>query len=332
MIGRAVKVIAALLVSAAALWLSFRKIDWTALGSSLHHIRYAWVAAAVVNSLIGVFLLGVRWKILLKPRFDFPHGDLFKMNILSQYANIVMPARMGEIVRVYLASRVPDMPAAYALGTLGAEKLLDLFIFAGLWMSVPFFLRYREVGPSLGLAFLFFLASAAAYAFLAFRPGLIAKAVRFVSRFLPRLFSEKTRRWGNQAVEAFGPLRNPRIIGAILLWTIVLILNQVLTNYLVFLGTGVRLPVQAALLVLLALQAGAIPPSVPGKIGIYEYSVILALSAFAVPSDAALLCAVVLHIVVYLPKIVLGAIFMAGKWKKALSKNSPRKFYNEESP
>ncbi len=324
MIGRTVKIVAALLITAAALWLSFRKIDWAALGSSLHNIRYAWISAAIANSLVGVFLLGIRWRILLKPRVVFSYSSLFKMNILSQYANIVMPARMGEIVRIYLASRAPKMPAAYVLGTLGAEKLLDLFIFAGLWMSVPFFLRYREVGPSLGLASLFFLASAAAYVFLAFRPGLIAKVVRLISRFLPRLISEKTRRWGNQAVEAFGPLKSPRIIGAILLWTIALILNQVLTNYLVFLGTGVRIPVQAALLVLLALQAGAIPPSVPGKIGIYEYSIILALSAFALSSDAALLCAVVLHIVVYLPKIILGAVFMAGRWRKALPGNGEK--------
>jgi uncharacterized protein (TIRG00374 family) len=319
-LSRFLRFLFALLFTAAALWLSFRKIDWSSLAGSFGRIRFGWVGLAVANSLLGVFLLGARWRILLRPRSDISHGAVFRMNILSQYTNIVMPARLGEVVRIYLGSKYPNLSAGYVLGTLGAEKLLDLFIFAGLWLSVPFFLRFRQAGPGVGLTVLFFAASVSVFVFIATRPGMVSRAIRFAARPAPRVYRDRVCRWADQAVEAFGPLREPRRVASILALTVVLILNQLVTNYLAFLASGLVLSFQAALLVLLALQAGAIPPSLPGKIGVYEYAVILALSAFAVPSEPALFCAVVLHLVVYVPKIVLGAVFMSGPGKLPLKK------------
>jgi len=308
------KAIVAVVITAVALWLSFRKIDWGALKSSFARIQYGWLILAVANSLLGVLLLGARWRVLLIPRATVRHRDLFRMNILAQYANIIMPARLGEIVRINLGAKEPNITAPFVLGTLGAEKLLDFFVFAGLWLSVPVFLSFQQVGPGLGIAALFCLASAGIFVFFVFRPALILKAILLFSRVFPKTAIERTGRWAEQGLEAFQAFRSPRAIIFILLWTILIILNQVLTNYLVLQGARLVLPFQASLLVLLALQAGALPPAAPGRIGIYEYSVILALSVFAVPPGPALSGAVLLHLVVYLPKILLGGAFLM-LWK-----------------
>jgi uncharacterized membrane protein YbhN (UPF0104 family) len=50
---------------------------------------------------------------------------------------------------------------------------------------------------------------------------------------------------------------------------------------------------------------------VPGKIGIFEYMVILGLSLFTIDKADAMGYALMLHVVSYLPKIILGFIFMA---------------------
>jgi len=63
--------------------------------------------------------------------------------------------------------------------------------------------------------------------------------------------------------------------------------------------------------VLLAVQAGNIPPSVPGKLGVFEYAVVLALSVFGVSKGMALSYGIMLHIVAYLPKIVLGMVYIS---------------------
>jgi len=65
------------------------------------------------------------------------------------------------------------------------------------------------------------------------------------------------------------------------------------------------------MVLLLIVQAGNAPPSVPGKIGIFEYMVILGLSFFGIEKADAMGYALMLHVVSYLPKIILGFIFMA---------------------
>jgi len=306
------KLILAILFTAAALWLSFRRVDWPALRDSFRHVRYIWIVLAVANTFIGVFALGLRWRILLKPKADVPLRMLFRLNILSQYANIVAPARIGEIVRVYLASRERTLPAAFVLGTLAVEKLLDFFVFVCLWLTVPVLISLKAAVPGYGTALLFFcLAAAGLFAFLIFRPDKIVRLGCLISRIAPAGLRPKIHSWLDQGTEAFGVLRRPGVLLAIILWTVFLILNQVLTNFLVFFAFGLSLPFAAALLALLAIQAGAVPPSAPGKIGVFEYAVILALSAFAVPASPALAAAVMLHLVIYLPKILLGFFYLS---------------------
>jgi len=87
--------------------------------------------------------------------------------------------------------------------------------------------------------------------------------------------------------------------------------SMILTNYFLFLAFGLELSVWVALFLILALQVGSIPPSSPGKVGIFEYMVILSLALFAVPKSEALSYGLLLHAVSYLPKILLGLIFIS---------------------
>jgi uncharacterized membrane protein YbhN (UPF0104 family) len=52
--------------------------------------------------------------------------------------------------------------------------------------------------------------------------------------------------------------------------------------------------------------AGLSLPSLPGKIGIFEYASILALSVFGLDRSTGLSYGILLHIVAYLPVVVLG--------------------------
>jgi len=67
------------------------------------------------------------------------------------------------------------------------------------------------------------------------------------------------------------------------------------------------------------LMVGMAPPSVPGKIGIFEYAVILTLSTFNIDKSLALSYALMLHLVAYLPKIILGFIYM-GSYRISIKK------------
>ena len=157
-----------------------------------------------------------------------------------------------------------------------------------LWILVPVFFVIREQGRSYSLVGLFCILAATITAVLVFRPQFFFRAVRFAARAMPKKFREKFLAFGSRGLEAFSVLRSPRTLAALALLTFVFILGQVLTNFFVMKACGLHLPVYAALFILLGVQVGYVVPSAPGKIGIFEYSVILSLSAFPVQKNSAL--------------------------------------------
>jgi hypothetical protein len=58
---------------------------------------------------------------------------------------------------------------------------------------------------------------------------------------------------------------------------------------------------------LVVLQVGTAVPSSPGRIGVFQYLVILALSIFAVDKNVALGYSIVLYLVVYVPVVLIGS-------------------------
>lgn len=65
---------------------------------------------------------------------------------------------------------------------------------------------------------------------------------------------------------------------------------------------------EAALLTLLAIMAGLNLPTLPGKVGVFEYACLLALGQFGVDPSRTLSYGILLQVVVYLPIIVFGLL------------------------
>jgi len=59
------------------------------------------------------------------------------------------------------------------------------------------------------------------------------------------------------------------------------------------------------------LQVGIAPPSLPGKLGVFHYLTVLALSFFGVARSAALTYALVLYAVALLSKVLVGGAWLA---------------------
>jgi hypothetical protein len=51
-------------------------------------------------------------------------------------------------------------------------------------------------------------------------------------------------------------------------------------------------------------------PSVPGRIGIFEYLCVLALGVFNIPESTAFSYGILLHVVALLPQTVIGLVFL----------------------
>jgi len=304
------KILVGLSITALALWLSFKKIDSEVLKKAFFQVNFFWVFFAVANTILTVYALGWRWRILLNPKDKIPLSSLFRLNIISQYINIIIPGRFGEISRAYLASKQYKVSGAYVIGTIAIEKILDFFVFVLLWISVPAIFTIQKEIKGYKIALLICLLAAFILVLFIWQPRIVLKWTSFISRLLPGKLRQGFQDFFKKGIEAFGLLKSTKTLLSIVILTFGFIVGQVLTIFFLFKAFNLELSFLAGLFLLLAIQVGNIPPSVPGRIGIYEYVVILALSLFNISKSQALSYGIMLHLVAYLPKILLGFIFL----------------------
>jgi uncharacterized protein (TIRG00374 family) len=302
---------AGILITGPVLWLCFRKLDWAVLWASFSRVRWLWVGAALINVVFSVYALGWRWRILLKPKAKISMRRLFHLNIIAQYTNIISPARIGEFVRGYLAAKDDNLPGGYAIGTIFFEKILDFFIFLSWWMVIPAVFMLEKsirgyipalIAACLIIVFLFFLV---------LKPKLFLLLYGKLSFLFPGKYRKQLQEFLGSGLEFFQQLKNWKTNIVLVALTVVFLGGNALTNFFLFQAFGLKLSFFAAVVVLLVIQVANIPPSLPGKIGVFEYAVILALTIFGIEKGAALSYGIMLHVVAYVPKIMIGQYVIA---------------------
>src|SRR5206468_1137111 len=100
--------------------------DPQALSAAL--LSASWPAlalAAFLNLAHNVFRV-LRWGLLLTPvRPRVPFRPMFSAVILGFMTTLLVPGRVGELVRPALLSAREDLPLGPCLGTVVADRLLD---------------------------------------------------------------------------------------------------------------------------------------------------------------------------------------------------------------
>jgi uncharacterized membrane protein YbhN (UPF0104 family) len=130
-------------------------------------------------------------------------------------------------------------------------------------------------------------------------------------RLLPPLAGRQLYLQIESALKGLEALRHVQANLGIWGWSLLIWALAAATNYVVFLAMGMALPLVAALFLLVVLQVGGAVPSSPGKLGVFQYLCVLALSLFSVERSVTLGCSLVLYLVVFLPPLLLGAFFLS---------------------
>jgi hypothetical protein len=93
-------------------------------------------------------------------------------------------------------------------------------------------------------------------------------------------------------------------------WTLVAWMLTALCAYLVALAFHLGVPFACGILVAVAVGLSMILPSPPAAVGVFEAAALIALKAYGVPYSSALPYALVLHLVNFVPFVVVGAILL----------------------
>ncbi len=315
-----------LLLAAAAIFFLARNVNFEDVQSAITAADYRFVAIALLVVFVTIFLKVWRWYWMFPSEQVRPGiGPVYRALVLGQFFNFIFPLRVGEIARVYSLDLEAGISKAKSLGTIVIEKtleLLSLFLSAGLlipFIVLPEFIL--ENGYPLALAVILILVSLVV---LAYRTEHVTAFVRRVSKPLPQAIERKVSGVLVAGLDGLSSLRNWRLTLWLGTMSFFIVILSILTSYILFHSFNLPLGIEEAVILNIVLTLGMIPPSTPGKILVFEGLVILMLRQFGlVDSSRMLSFAIIFHLVVAIPQILLGTIALASGGSKPTPVSEP---------
>lgn len=320
------QVILTILLVGWGLWYITKEITLSEIGNALALAKPGYIVLGLLVILVTMVVKTWRWRLLYYPRQDMPpFKALFWALSLGQFVNTAVPfVRLGEIARVYALDQQFRTSKVRSLGTLVVEKTLDLIMLVltvGVLLPVivlPDFIS----DPSLTLGIISLGAFLALY-LLAYQTKLVIWLLKQVASRLPTTIEQRVIRLGVSGLEGLSALRDRRIILALLGTSILVAILSVLTPYVLFPAFNLPLGLVDAALIHFMVSLAIAPPSTPGKIVVFDGAVAFVLLGFGLKNEAVIVSyAVIFHLVVVLPQIVLGGIAASRtnwQWRRSVS-------------
>jgi uncharacterized protein (TIRG00374 family) len=311
--------LAGITVSVLTLWYSFRTTSISQIITIISNANWLFIFLGILIVLINNLIKAIRWKLLIDvPGIRLNLSPIFSSLMIGQMLNIVSPVRVGDLTRAYqIGGMGPGR--IFVLGTVMVEKVLDLVAFALFFvlliLAIPLPAWFNRTGISFAVVAILF--TIIMVVLTNYQDWFLQK-ISFILRWLPDRFEIKMKNWMVSGLSSLKPLRKSKVLIEISIWTTLIWGSSILTNYLVAKSLNINLHWSAWVLVLLALMAGITIPSIPGKIGLFEFICLLSLGVYGVHREDALAFGILLHLVAFLPIILLGVIFMFTRFNKPL--------------
>jgi glycosyltransferase 2 family protein len=310
------QILLGLALSIGSIILAFQGVDFTQVLSAIAGAVPGYIALALAASVATLIAKAIRWKYLFHqrpPSFKIS----FSITNIGSFINSILPARIGDLIRAYLMGEENHQSKVYVLGTIVVEKIFDLiFIVISIGILLPQIVFPTWVSRPSELTAIFVLAFIIAGGVIAWKREMVLHQLEVWSKFLPARWRAPVLRQTGNLLTSLECVRNFKQLVLIFAWTLVIWVLGFGTNLLVFWAMGLPLSILPAIFLLVVLQVGVAVPSSPGRIGVFHYLTVLALSVFAIDKGVALSCGIILHLIVYVPLTILGAFYI---WQEKIS-------------
>jgi uncharacterized protein (TIRG00374 family) len=308
----------------------FLFVDFTTIGDVMRNANYAYIAPSLVFYFLAVQARSMRWKYLLRPLMGRPRKAIYPVVVIGYMANNLIPVRIGEVLRSYYLSLRESVSAAGAFGTVAVERASDvlalLFFLAISWAFLPAagaFGDFVDAVPG-GTPVL------TAVALLPFAGVLgVVLVITIVSqdtilRLAARVFSPlpagleaKAMALSASLLQGLSVVNSPKAFAVVFLYSLPVWAFEAAMYYLIGMGFDLssqfdsQVELIAVILVFTAAAnlAGVLPSSA-GSWGPFDFFGAAALVALGVPNAVASGFALTVHVALWVPVTVLGAIML----------------------
>lgn len=265
------------------------------------------------------WLKALRWKFLLEPLGEFrPLRDLFPATIIGFAFNNVLPAHLGEFVRVFVFSRQTRLPQSAVLTSIVLERIFDViailtFLALGLFLVdlAKFDPAYVQTAWVLAAGVCVGLVGAAVY--LIWTKPVLAMADRVLTLlpFIPQGLRTKVMGILETAAGGLASLRSPKLLSGILLTSFLQWILNGLSIHLALWAFGIQVPFSVSAIVLGVTAIGVTVPASPGYFGVIQGCFLLVLNLFGADREVVFAASIYYHMLQWVPVTMIGMFFFS---------------------
>ncbi len=326
-----------ILLSALALYLSFRKVPFADLATYLTTINYFWILPAVFIALISFVIRTLRWQFILGAAHTVSFWQAFHPMMIGFMLNCILPGRIGELARPAILQKNDNIPFSTGLATVAAERLFDIILLIILSITV---LAFVHIDPALDISFgkyhlnketlltigagMFKLSAVLIAGIIIISFSVSRKVLKRLIMAMPAMFFFAGSDFKNRMQErictpltgflenfalGFALIKNPRKVGICIALSTIIWSLAALSYYVIALGCpGIRLSYFEITAVMIIICLFIALPSVPGYWGLWEAGGVFALSLFGISAKEALGFTLANHVIQIVPVIIIGIL------------------------
>lgn len=306
------RTILSFLLAIALLVFIFTRFDVhpTEIWAVVQHANLAFFAVGFLVYYAAFVLRGLRWqRLLANVGFARERGykipsipGLIEIIYLSWFVNCIVPAKLGDAYRSYLLKRAAGISFSRIIGTILAERMIDIVILFTLLLASALLTFQGRVPTELNLTIAF-----GGLLVLVLLVGLVAMR-RFghvVERLVPGRFREKYVKLQEGTLQSFRRRSLPALIG----YTAMIWLLE--GGRLFFVTRSLDTHIDLAVVIFIALASSLLTtlPLTPGGVGLVEGAVFVVLRTVGVDDATALSIALLDRLINYW-SIVAGGIIV----------------------
>lgn len=287
---------------------------WDELLLTLEHAVIPFLFAAVGICVTAWILRGYRYRFILqgldvRKDLGFSTACIF----ISQTANLIVPARLGDFVRMLILKHEDDATYSQGFSSLVVERVFDILMIAVLGVvALPFVLAVLDVPDWFITVIIVPLAAGAVFFAVLLWSGRVESGNRIVVA-VQRMLDEVKR-----------ASLNPRALAVLSGSSLLIWLVDVLVCYAVVLMFQEPIPFGIVVLAIVIGNLVKAVPITPGGVGTYELALALTFGLAGTSAVTATLIAVIDHLIKNLVTLIggVGSIYYFGDWSMNLLKRA----------
>lgn len=308
---RILSLLTVILITVAALVYALWDVNIAELGTLLSGGNYWMLLPFLALLVVFYWMKALRWVFILRPVGRFTTRQVTPSLVIGFAANNVLPAHLGELIRIAIFSHRYRKPVTSITITLLVERIFDLVSILALYALAMAAIGTPPASLQIGtrLLTLLMIGFFVAIGIILYRPSLVLNIGNRFGALLPERFHQRLVHTLEHVIHAFSSLRSPTLVlamtlGSLLKW---LLMGAMIWVSLYAYGAEISPAISLVLMAVLALAAAV--PNAPGYIGAIQAAYVFALKPFGIAEETAFAASIFFLVSQWVPVTLAGVLF-----------------------